>query len=708
MKHVPPRSLPLLTFVALVAACNSGGGGGAVPQATTAALSGSLRVPQVAPQVAGAALDVDMTTLDVDQPMVPGEVVVWMAPGHDATTLQAAGCDLVRAGVGRTAVFHARAAEGRSSLRDGAALADSVEKATCDAAARIKQMPGVLCASPNYLLQAYTNPDDPFFDKQWHLRQINLPQTWDLTQGSSSVIVAVLDTGIVSAHPEFTGRLIAGFDMISNPQVSGDGDGRDPDPEDVGDQITPQGSSFHGTHVAGTIGANGDDGVGVAGVDWNCKIMPVRVLGRGGGTIDDIANGILFAARLPNASGQLPAQRADIINMSLGGPGLNPVLEAACNQAAAAGVLLVAAAGNDNSDQPSSPAAFASVLSVGAVDLVRQRAPYSNFSPTVDLWAPGGDMSSDKNGDTFPDGVLSAMADDQGNLFWKFENGTSMASPHVAGVAALVKAADPSLTAAQIRDILIGSATAGLGLPNSGRLIDALAAVQAAQGGGGASGPVLVATPNVVDFGADLTELVVELENRGTGDLLGDTFVFTPDVPWLTASFADVVAGDGIDVDRMTLDVDRAGLPSGVQQTVVTLNYLNGGAPVSTDIVVRLQVGQATLPADTVFVLLLDPDTFATILQTETTRDADFGFAFGQVPAGTYLLVAGTDRDDDGLLGDEGELFGAFPSLDSPLSITVVGGQNPPSVEFSLQELATVATLGIGAGDEVRTFRRLR
>src|SRR5690606_30192009 len=130
--------------------------------------------------------------------------------------------------------------------------------------------------------------------------QIHLPQAWDLEQGDSSVIVAVLDTGIVSAHPDFAGRLIAGFDMISDAASARDGDGRDADPEDAGDLASPQGSSFHGTHVAGTIGANGDDGFGVAGVDWNCRIMPIRVLGRGGGSVQDIADGILFAARLPN------------------------------------------------------------------------------------------------------------------------------------------------------------------------------------------------------------------------------------------------------------------------------------------------------------------------------------------------------------------------------------------------------------------------
>lgn len=703
--HSPLRStksLPTLALLlpGLAAVACGGGGGGGTPPVRTSTMSGRLRMPEVAPTAASTPA-ANMATL---APMVPGEVVVWLEPGADAALLAADTCELVRSGPGPIAVFRTPAAAGRSSVRDGASIADSCEQATCDAVAEMAAVPGVRCASPNYVLQPFLQPNDTYYDKQWHYPQINLPQTWDLTQGSANVIVAVLDTGIVSTHPEFAGRLIPGYDMISDPASAGDGNGRDPNPEDVGDQQTPQGSSFHGTHVAGTIGANGNDGQGVAGVDWNCKLMPVRVLGRGGGTVDDIANGILFAARLPNASGALPAQRADIVNMSLGGPGLSSVLEQACNQAAAAGVLLVAAAGNDNSDQPNSPAAFDSVLSVGAVDLVRQRAPYSNFAPSVDLWAPGGDMGVDRNGDMFPDGVLSTMADDAGNLFFKFENGTSMASPHVAGVAALVKAANPTLTAAQLRAVLIGSATGGLGLPNGGRLVDALAAVQQAQGGPAGS-PALVATPAFVDFGATATTATVVFENRGSGNLVFDSFALTPPAAWIDGDLSDATPANGIAEDRLDLTVDRTGLANGVYQTVLTLNYLDGATPISVDVTFRLQVGASTQPDDTVFVLLVDPLTLETLYQTETRVGANFVFGFGSVAAGEYLLVAGTDRDNDDLLGDEGELFGAWPSLDNPQPIALEAGVNRGALDFALQELAAVQSLG---QSDRPSFRRLR
>jgi serine protease len=699
MKPAELRSCGLLAaVVALVASCGGGGGGGS----STANLSGRVRTPEVAPATLAEAFL-------VDQPMQPGEVVVWLEPGTDPASLAVDGFELVRGGSGPVAVFRAQAADGRASLRDGAATIASAEQATCDAAVVMKDRTGVKAASPNYMLQPLIEPNDTHFGKQWHYPKINLPQAWNLTTGSSNVIVAILDTGIVAAHPDFDqGRFVDGYDMISSPAVARDGGGRDNNPEDVGDQATPQGSSFHGTHVAGTIGANSNNGIGVAGVDWNCKLMHLRVLGKGGGSIDDIAAGILYAARLPNASGVLPAQRADIINMSLGGPGLNSVLEQACNQAAAAGVLLVAAAGNDNSSQPGSPAAFNSVLSVGAVDLQGARAPYSNFSNTVDIWAPGGDMTTDRNGDGFADGVLSCMADDQGAFFYSFENGTSMACPHVAGVAALLKAANPALTAAELRTILTGTTKAGVNLPNSGRIMDALAAVQLAQsqGGGSATVPLLVATPASVDFGNATSTLVVTIENRGTGNLVLNTLTLSPVAAWLAESRSDATPNNGLDVDRFELTVSRSGLANGVYQTVITLGYLDGTTPVELDIPVRMQVGASTVVTDTIFVLLVDPLTLESRFQTDTAVGSSFNFSFAQVPAGEYILVAGTDRDNDDFLGDDGEIFGAWPDLDDPLSITVTGGANRQNLDFSMQDLQTVQSVGDGTGR--RTFRRLR
>ena len=694
------RTLPVTVLSSLfLAACGGGGGGGG---STTGTLSGQLLVPSAA-AVALEDADSNEAQANARRPMIADEVVVYLEPGQTPPDLTSDGLDLVQANGGPIAVYRTRAAATRFTLAQGAAVVDSAEMATCEAAGRAKQRPGVRAASPNYMLQATFTPNDTHFGKQWHYPQINLPQAWDLTTGSSSVIVAVLDTGIVFAHPDFDqARFVSGIDMISDPARARDGDGVDNLPRDEGDLATPQGSSFHGTHVAGTIGARTNNGAGVAGIDNNCKLMIVRVLGQGGGSTSDIANGIRYAARLSNGSGQLPTTKADILNMSLGAPGLNAVLESACNDAAAAGCLIVAAAGNDNTGDPGSPAAFDSVLSVGAVDLVKARAPYSNFHTSIDLWAPGGDMTADKNGDSFPDGVLSCGADDQGNTFFVFENGTSMASPHVAGVAALVKAANPSLNATQLRNALLNNTQAGNNLPNSGRVLDALAAVQAA--GGASSGPLLVATPTSVDFGTAATTASVAMENRGTtspGNLLFSSITGLPS--WLTASNANVTANN-IDVDRIDFTANRSGLSSGVQQAVVTVTYLNGATPFTINLTFRIQVGNASSVNDTVFVLLVDPDTFETAFQTTTTAANGFAYSFAGVAPGSYLLAAGTDRNNDNDISDAAELFGVFPSLDQLLVIDVAAGEVIGDLDFALEEQAEVTSLARSAR---RAFRRL-
>jgi hypothetical protein len=283
-----------------------------------------------------------------------------------------------------------------------------------------------------------------------------------------------------------------------------------------------------------------------------------------------------------------------------------------------------------------------------------------------------------------------------------------MASPHVAGIAALVKAANPTLTAAQIRALLIGTSTtqAGVGLPNNGRVVDALRAVQAA--GGSASGPLLVVTPSTIDFGATSTTATVTIENLGTGNLVGSSVTGNPAPSWLSFQDFDDTPNNGLDVDRIVFTVDRTGLPNGVQQSVITLTYLDGATPVTVDLDVRVQVGASSTTTDTIFVLLVDPTTFATRYQTQTSSAQNFAFSFGSVAAGQYLLVGGTDRDNDDFLGDPGELFGAWPSLDDPRPIAVVGGANSTDLEFGMEDLVTVQSSSTSVLANGRAFRRLQ
>lgn len=354
------------------------------------------------------------------------------------------------------------------------ATAAQARDATLAAVQAMGDRPDILYAQPNYILRILdTTPNDPRYAEQWHYFNngsgpgespggINLPRAWDTSTGDASIVVSILDTGILPNHPDITGspNLVAGFDMISDPSTANDGDGRDSDPTDPGDACPPQPSSWHGTHVAGTVGVgNSDNGTGVAGVNWNTSVQAVRVLGRCGGTIADINDGIRWAAGLPVPGVPNNATPARVISMSLGGSGactLSPSTQSAINDAVAANAVVVVAAGNEASDASGFlPASCDNVITVAASDyrghLVMR---YSNFGATVEIMAPGGDVQRDDDGDGNPDGVLSMV---QGG--YSYFNGTSMATPHVSGVAALWLASDSSLTPAQLLAELQAAAT---------------------------------------------------------------------------------------------------------------------------------------------------------------------------------------------------------------------------------------------------------
>jgi subtilisin family serine protease len=322
-----------------------------------------------------------------------------------------------------------------------------------------------------------TIPNDSLYRLQsWHYGLIDLPRAWSVTTGSASVLVAVVDQGIRFDHPDLAANLTSdGYDFVSNVSVplcgggsisnDDDGDsGYDPDPTQPDNFAydpkkgcaTPEPIGGHGVHVSGTIGAVGNNSGGVTGVNWAVKIRSVRVIGVAGvGSAYDISQGILYAAGLPadNGSGSTvkPATAARIINLSLGSTSSDTTMHLAVIAAANAGVLVVAAAGNSATTAPSYPAAYPEVLAVSAVGPGATLSFYSNYGSDIGIAAPGGDESV---GDS-SDGVFSTL--------WNFGTsaptygafqGTSMASPHVVGVAALVLAQTPSLTASQLRSRL--------------------------------------------------------------------------------------------------------------------------------------------------------------------------------------------------------------------------------------------------------------
>ena len=286
-------------------------------------------------------------------------------------------------------------------------------------------------------------PNDPRFPEQWHYFNtavgVNLPNAWDKSTGSG-VVVAVIDTGI-TPHSDLSANIVAGYDFITSATTSRDGNGRDGNPNDEGDWTTVAGecgvgsqvanSSWHGTHVAGTVAALTNNAVGVAGVAYGARVQPVRALGRCGGTLSDIADAIIWASGGVVSGVPANATPARIINMSLGGGGTcSTTFQNAINGAVGRGTTVVVAAGNSNSNVSGfQPGSCGNVIAVGATDSNGARAAFSNYGTAVDIAAPGVSILS----------TLNSGAQTQGTESYAFYNGTSMASPHVAGIAALVQ-----------------------------------------------------------------------------------------------------------------------------------------------------------------------------------------------------------------------------------------------------------------------------
>jgi hypothetical protein len=345
-------------------------------------------------------------------------------------------------------------------------------------------------------------PSDPFlFEQLWTANMVDLPRAWGITTGSPSVLVAVVDMGIRFEHADIAPNLTNdGYDFVSQvgfgdtepicpdgstmptsfTTIDGDGNGPDPDPTDPDDLEfdTTQGCwarnhlGDHGLWTAGIIGAVGNEGVGIAGVNWTVKIRPVRVLGiTGQGTNFDIAQGILYAAGLPATGADSAlvqaATRAPIINMSLGGSDASTVMLNAVTAASTAGSLIVAAAGNDGLDLPSFPASYPVVMGVSAVGMDGRLATYSNAGQFVSVAAPGGDFRIDAGNDG-GGGVLGPGWNFvTGKPTYLFGFGTSASAPFVSGVAALLLAQTPGLTAAQVRSRIEQFATRPAGASRS-------------------------------------------------------------------------------------------------------------------------------------------------------------------------------------------------------------------------------------------------
>ena len=357
--------------------------------------------------------------------------------------------------------------------------------------AAIRAIPGVTSAEPDVWVTPGALPDDPYAAQLWGMLGpatgspygIDAVPAWSTTRGEG-VTVAVIDTGIL-AHPDLAGQTVAGYDFIADALLANDGDGRDADPSDPGDWISAEdaagdfagcpveGSSWHGTHVAGTVAAAAGNAAGVFGAAPDARVQAIRVLGKCGGYLSDISDGIVWAAG--GSIGGVPdnATPARVLNLSLGGASACPWYAAdAIATARSLGALVVVAAGNSASDAAgSSPANCPGAFVVAATQSNGTKAGFSNFGAIVDIAAPGtGIWSTLNTGSTIP--ATPAYAS---------YSGTSMATPHVAATAALLAAAAPGATNDEIEAAIRAGSTAfpgtctgcGAGIANvPGALLD--------------------------------------------------------------------------------------------------------------------------------------------------------------------------------------------------------------------------------------------
>lgn len=365
------------------------------------------------------------TTPKLQSPVMPGELIVWSAHELSLAALR----ERIAAATGLSVAMPVPVGDGRA-LRIRLTLPRELSQAQAEEttrqwATRLRQLPGILSIDVNRRFSALSKPNDTYFSEQWDMGVfpgMNMVAAWDLSQGSSDIIVAVGDTGDDPTHPELKNKSVAGYDLISDAGNAGDGDGVDNNPTDSLEQN-------HGAHVAGTIAAETDNGAGVASVGWNVRYMPLRVCGNIGCTESDIADAIGYAAgyAVAGLSGQT-SRRADAINLSLGGHDVcSPLLQDVIRAANVRGVAVVVAAGNEGDDAADySPASCEGAIAVGASNQNADRASFSNYGDTVAVIAPGENILSTVKGG------------------YAYYDGTSMATPHIAGVIGLLRSINPT------------------------------------------------------------------------------------------------------------------------------------------------------------------------------------------------------------------------------------------------------------------------
>ncbi len=653
---------------------------------------------------------------------VPGQVVVRLRDEAAAPGLQ--GLRALGGGPGRTRLYALDSAPGRAGALprlDHPASAD----ATLARVAALRADPRVAFAAPNYRVRPLleptdlANPDPRYADQRWHYQLIGLPQAWQVSTGdpapqaapggtrceTGDVVVAVVDTGIVAAHPDLDAKLVDGFDFISDPQFAGDGDGLDPDPSDPGEMV-------HGTHVAGTVGAEAGNGEGGVGVSWGTCLMPLRAVSEQGGTLFDVLQAARYAAGLPNDSGLFPSRPADIINFSLGGAA-GAEFEAAFREIRDQAVMMFAAAGNDGAAVPVYPAALESVVGVGAVGPQGLPAGYSNSGDHVGLVAPGGTMPAPGQGvlSTWlrrPPGVPAL------ELTYAYLVGTSMATPHVSGVAALMESASRE-QGAGARDLGPGEfgcllTSGALTVPPDGLvpgertpqlgfgLLDAAAAVTRAREFG-AGAPLPEAFVQVSPGRLDLGTLFDRAQVSATLACTEGQVRAAVDVPWLQVTPLAPGGPFAVQLDRSDPTLVPAADGSPVIAQASLMARADAVEPALVPVVAIVGAPAATPGAGALYLQLRDLSGGVLQLRLATDAAGLAPFRFAAVSPGTYDLLVSTDLDNDGLLCDAGEACQRRSGLQ-------VGPEGRSGLELNLTFLPPAITQARGLSAEAVQRRR--
>ena len=443
------------------------------------------------------SLAVAPRTVQAEPPMKSGEIIIKFKPGITGAVRGAILADLgatrIR-GFGRIHAEHDRI----------------TARTVADAIARYRNHPAVEFIEPNYVVTAFAEPNDPLFPDLWGLHNvgqtggtpgadIHATEAWDISTGSHSVVVAIIDTGIDYTHPDLAANIFINTAEIPGNHIDDDGNGFVDDVRGwdfVNRDNDPMDDHFHGTHVAGTVGAVGDNGLGVAGVNWSVRLMPLKFLDSGGsGSTADAVAAIEYATMM----------HVDVMSNSWGGGGFSEALRLAIENAMNAGILFVAAAGNSSSNNdlfPAYPASYDldNIVSVASTTATDNLSNFSNFGPTtVDLAAPGSNILSTLPGSTY--GLLS---------------GTSMATPHVSGILALLRARYPLATFRALKDKLLTSVDhlpVLAGLMVSGGRANAARAI--------ADPDTIPPSPVTTLHVLDTTSNTIQIEWTATGDDLG-------------------------------------------------------------------------------------------------------------------------------------------------------------------------------------------